>query len=177
MKAQSATEFLLNYAWAILALTALIVVLLFIGLPNLTNSEPERCSFPAGSIGCENFRVDNGGASNAVRLNELSVSNGFNKKIYVCSLACSEAQLSMSAIACGGNTLKPSIVPGASMTLDVPALFGAAALCKDNSNQPVNLAVNGLYRGKLYLSYSYEDETSGPAHIATGELVARVGQA
>jgi hypothetical protein len=175
MKAQSATEYLLSYSWAILALTALIVVLLIIGLPNIANSEPERCSFPVGSIGCENFRVDTGGASNAVRLNQLTVSNSFNKKIYICNLMCSEAPLSaipMSVPACGGNVLKQSIEPGKNAILNIVPVS-----CTDNSGQSVNLAVNSLYRGKLYLFYSYEDETSGPANIATGELVARVGQA
>ncbi|MDO8339668.1 MAG: hypothetical protein Q7T16_03350 [Candidatus Burarchaeum sp.] len=179
MKAQSATEFLLNYSWAILALTALIVVLLLIGLPNLANSEPERCDFPAGSTGCEILRLDNGGSGDALQVKDFILTNNFNKKIYICGIGCSQSFSSTPPLACGGSLTKPPIAPGANVKLDdVPVLFGASsARCTDDSGQPVILAVNGIYRGNLYLFYSYDGETTGNAHVSTGAIVARAGQA
>jgi len=177
MKAQSAIEYLLSYAWALLAIVAIIVVLLMIGLPNLRNSEPERCSFLTDSMGCESIRLDNGASGNTLRIRDLAVSNNFNKKIYVCGIICSQAPLQVGMGACGQTAGKPVIDAGKSVQVvangQMPTIAGSIT-CTDETNSPFVPQVGSIYRGKLYIFHSYSDETGGlGAHVSTGELVAR----
>ena len=179
MKGQNAVEFLLTNTWSLLAVLLILGFLVLIGLPNLRNSEPERCHFAAGSVGCESIYVGKGGAGGSLAIRDMNVSNGFSRRIYVCGLACSVQASPPSAPACGKSPSAPAIEPGNSkLIVSNWLLSGSQVTCYDDSGSSTSTAVNSIYRGKLYLLYSYEHETfgSGNAHVATGELVARVGR-
>ena len=69
MRGQGSVEYLLTYAWALVVIVVVLAVFALIGLPNLRESEPERCHFAAGSVACEGFfiGIHPGGLGLAVR--------------------------------------------------------------------------------------------------------------
>ncbi|MFA6036005.1 MAG: hypothetical protein WC759_03535 [Candidatus Micrarchaeia archaeon] len=173
-RGQNAVEFLMTYAWAILVVAIVIAVLGYLGLPYLSSSEPERCSFPAGSLQCNQLTLERG-SDGTVAIRDVNITNGFNKELHVCNVRCSAQATGANGLplvpagsvtACGANA--DTIKPGESK------VRSQAIRCYDSSGEFAQVAVGTLYHGSIYLAYSYADETSGSARIAVADAVSRV---
>lgn len=181
-RGQNAVEFLMTYAWAILVVAVVIVVLGYLGLPALSNNEPERCSFPAGSLVCNRLAmVKTTDAGGYVEIDELNITNNFNKAMHICTIGCSAGQAGpkgwpdyfspLVTDACGENS--NVVEPGQSKKI----IGGGspAAHCRDETGTTLAYpAVGALYRGKIYVLYSYADETAGDARVIVADAVSRV---
>ncbi|VVC04453.1 Uncharacterised protein [Candidatus Burarchaeum australiense] len=188
MKGQNATEFLLTYSWAIIVVAVVIGLLAYLGFSNLNSYEPERCAFAGSALTCNGNYLGNhaGSVGNVLTLRSLNISNNYNKPVVICQVICSANPPSPppAVPACGNNGLR-AIAPGESVNLfdnwaadsNYVAPPDADPTCLNEQGNAFEAPVNTMYKGKIYVYFSYPGESAGPTqHNATAELAARVGQ-
>lgn len=194
-RGQNAIEFMLTYAWALAIVAVVIGLLVVLGLPNLSDNEPERCSFVAGSFGCSNLLVimrDHPTYGNIAVMHEYTLTNNLNKPVIVCSaLWCSAEPTGADGIPksmrdfFNGRPHSCSNLVGTSQELKPGESRGfgyqegGGWYCYDSDGELSRLPVGSLYRGKLYVAYSYADEPAPlggnrAQHIAVADVVSRV---
>jgi hypothetical protein len=186
-RGQNAVEFLVTYSWALLVVALVIALLVVMGVPALHGSEPDRCGFNAGSLGCERLLVAKTMGGDLV-VQQLNITNNFNKQIYVCGAYCTDEATGPDSLpatkipaafngACGSMPSPvAAIAPGETGAVAIGGIVRGqyVAFCRDASGNIPSTPVGSPYGGRLYLLYSYADEASGAPRIAVADVVSRV---
>ena len=125
-----------------------------------------------------------------MELSILQVTNNFDRAVHICVVQCSANVADPStgfppeldstspeyASACGSAGL--ILEPGQRSYLFSPVaatvVGSGSSRCYDENGVWSALPVGARYGGKLYISYSYEGETSGASRLQVGSIVTAI---
>ncbi|MFA6036007.1 MAG: hypothetical protein WC759_03545 [Candidatus Micrarchaeia archaeon] len=193
-KGQAAIEFLTTYGWALLVIAIVLVALSWLGVFSPQNIIQEHCSFPVGTLGCNEVLIVKGssyagtdpGTNSVADARTLGVTNNFGKDIYVCYIFCSEegpdpakgypTQLPAQTTACGSATTSAYRLKSgetANVGRDGPTNTWISP-CLHKGTTYSTVKVGEVYRTNLYVFYSYPGETTGYARSIEGNVVTKI---
>jgi hypothetical protein len=175
-RGQAAIEFLTTYGWALLVIAIVLVALSWLGVFSPQNVIQEYCSFPVGTLGCENLLIQRvqsswicGDAPACARVTSVELTNNFGKDIGICVWIGSQEpanpatgfpkswQGSFIDTLVGGCTSHANLKAGETAKI-LPIAAGGWLM--DRNNKQITDPVGSTYRGKLYLWYHFMDDTS-----------------
>ncbi len=174
-RGQAAIEFLTTYGWALLVIAIVLVALGWLGVFSPQNIIQDYCSFPVGTLGCENLliqRVESwscGDAQACAKITSADITNNFGKDIGICVWIASQAPAdpALGFPKSWQGTFIDTLVGGCSSSLDVKAgetktlpVIAARGDMVDRNNKPIADPVGSTYRGKLYLWYNFKSDTT-----------------
>ncbi len=184
-RGQAAIEFLTTYGWAVLVLVIVLVALGWLGVFNVQQQVPDRCTFPFGTVTCADAQVTafpSQYTTNINRLASITLRNDFRKQINVCAIVCSAGPVGTdgwpiyagtSRLDCNIGSSSSVVQPGQELTLQ-PGSNGAD--CYDAAGRTDAYRTGSRYLGKVYVSYGMPGEQRN-ARIVAGDLVATVQNA
>ncbi|MFA6036009.1 MAG: hypothetical protein WC759_03555 [Candidatus Micrarchaeia archaeon] len=169
-RGQAALEFLSSYGWAILVIAIVLVALAWLGIFNVANKTPDRCTMQGG-LECNSAVLRTG-----LQLTEFKVTNRLTQPIYVCGLKCTnnpdKAVVPISS--CAGTGAK--IASGEKV--DVIGQLPSALTCTDyfaGSTSSGRYSVGDTYSGRIEMYYSNDfDANGGNARISYGDIALKV---
>ncbi len=160
-------EYLMTYGWAILVIVIVLAALLYLGVFNLGSRVPDQCNFKVGLL-CTSAKVSvNDGMT-------LKLQNTLGSTIYVCDVACSNAQddtgllVSDGLPACDSTSAIATIASGQAGSINQTAATGCYA-SGDGTGALIGAAGDRV-RGKVYLWYVEQGDAGTNARIAVGDL-------
>lgn len=154
LKAQSASEFLVTYGWALVIMLAVISVLFYLGFFSPKTVAPSSCVFPAG-FSCQGYKIE-GSPGNEGKLT-LILSQNMGHTLSITGINCTEEDSASS------------FEPVNTRMYDGDSLNITATCYKLDGSTP---ATDEYYKGTIFLSYLDEDTNMG--HSAIGEIAYRV---
>jgi len=196
LKGQAAMEYLTTYGWALLLVVLVMVALVWLGVFNIGGQVKDQCTFPVGTFSCDDYLLAKRSGDVAPGPKRLEVTNNFGRDVYVCGITCSAqktdegtgfpAKYSGGSLA-GASGIVDACAPpsssghrvGNSAHALLYSNFQAASAaysyepCLDAGGAQAEKTIGSAYTGKLYVFYSFDGETTGPARLAVGNLIAR----
>jgi len=178
-KAQAAVEFLTTYGWAVLVIVAVLIALGWLGVFNIQQQAPDRCTFPLGTFTCKDVKImwsEVTSAGHYDRLSLLVLRNDFKKSVTICDFACSAGKLNPETgwpvderagnIGCGGANKR--LEPGQELAID----FIWFQACFDAAGRRDSFGLGSKYVGKLYLAYKVAGDDN--VRVVVGDVVSTV---
>lgn len=157
MKAQSALEFLMNYSWAFLILTAVLVALIGLGVFNSSSVSAQECLIP-NSFSCIAFQMSTNG------LLQLNLRQFTEAPINITSLTCNQNGTVV-------NMQKPYNPPSNQIFLPIGGNYTFAFRCYTNANTLFTTTGGTTFSG--YVIVNYTNEVAHLSSIAVGRVIVK----
>ena len=157
-------EYLMTYAWTILAILIVLAVIIYLRIFEIGNRIPERCEFKIGLL-CTNAKITDHSVA-------LTLKNGLGAKTYLCKIICDDYK-TISTIDLGGADGQCTDPPIAILELgqaEMP-IGPVDGGCRELNGAIV--PVGQRYEGKIFLTY-YLTGDYGMPRVAEGYLEAVV---
>ncbi|MDD5318003.1 MAG: hypothetical protein PHF51_04725 [Candidatus ainarchaeum sp.] len=154
LKAQSATEFLLTYSWAIIIMLVFVAALYYLGVVGVAQPLQRSCTFPAG-LGCSSFKL----MKNATAITVvISGNNGLGYDIGFDSNASNLAAENLGGIGMQNytGTCSPSLVRG-----------GDKYTCIFNISEMERVPAIGAMES-MDLTLAYRNCETDPGYLVSG---------
>ncbi len=183
-RGQAAMEFLSTYGWAVLIIALVLAALLWLGVFNVQQGIPERCTFQAG-LECSDVRLTGSTSASPVYLSQITLRNRMANTLYICSISCSN---DLQAATTGA--------PAAIVTPAECATSGEVAILQSGQKQTIVLSspsqcadyfagslstniykAGDTYSGSIAVYYSLASDvgvSGAKARMAAGEVYYKV---
>ncbi|MDO8339663.1 MAG: hypothetical protein Q7T16_03325 [Candidatus Burarchaeum sp.] len=184
-RGQAAMEFLSTYGWAVLIIALVLAALLWLGVFNVQQGIPERCTFQAG-LDCSDVRITVAGTGfGPASLSQITLQNKMTNTIYICQFGCTNDLQSalddaIVPFVTPSECAQPAATPIAVLQLGQKQTIAPAQLCQDYfaSTQSNNLFKSGeVYSGSVVVYYSLAADAGvagAKARMATGDVYYKV---
>ena len=157
-RGQAALEFLMTYGWAILVVLVVIGALSYFGVLNPKMLMPEKCTLPSG-FSCEDHLITADGTGTGHDSIVFKIRNGFGKTMQITNFT---TDTDSGTTRCEINGTRPvTILNSKSKTIGL----NCTGPLLDNG-QKISLSTN--------VTYYFLESGEGFAHVAQGDLFARV---
>jgi hypothetical protein len=154
MRAQSATEYLATYGWALLLIAVALSALLYFGLVNPLFFVGQQCLLPAG-FACTIVGMTTNGQI------MLNIYQSMGPSINITAVGCSSNDSFANIPAYSGNQIV--LRSGANKTVQMQCYSGSSTLYSP---------VGSAFMGYVLINYT-QPSVSGFSHTASGKLLAK----
>jgi hypothetical protein len=146
-KAQSTTEQLITYGWALMIITIIVGVLVHFGAISLSSATPDMCIFQNG-FACTSHRIY-AGAGGELYV-DIAFANKLTKKVSITAMLCSAEPPNPST---GYPASAFTLVPPATPIIVNPEMQTKLTLPCINKDSSTNANPGESYTGLVYIKY------------------------